>query len=1617
MRELKIFQEKIEAYRTTKAPKRYTQKDLAGAILLDKDELSKRLNAWKYPHKKISPLTCAQVQAIVCELARWGAIQTREEARELLTLMECPDFSFSDWSIPPLSNLRSAPERSSPTQIIPASTLQRGEKSAQLRAMQRDRTGILQARLESFVGRQTELDKIDQLIHTTMTTGGYITITGPAGQGKSSIIAKLVKTYGEEATAYHFIPFNPGPDYQVTLLRHLMVKLIVKHSLPDWYITSESRPVLYNNFLQMLFELAERGKQEVLFIDGLDQLVEDPYGERDLSFLPTNPPKGITFVLGSRPNETLHPLKLYKPHFTYDLPDLSRADFDHILQHRSVILEHTLAERFFEILDRNALYLDLLAKELAVRGDITDQQVEDIVRELADDPENLFSLTINRLRQQETLWNVVIKPVLGLLLETNEPLAREHLKQILNIDARIQIDAEQLNRGLEYLGGLLVTDEYRRYTLFHLKFRGYLRQNPKHSNKIHLFDTEDEQHLHQRFVDWCERGGQGGLASIWDQVPSDATEQGRRHYACQHYISHLFGAKDWQKLFRVLDEGSYGRAKVRHASSIRTYVLDLDIGRAAAASTYRAGGKAPHQLPRLWQYTLLRWSLAGRADDYPVAAFHLMLLLGQETKALELAELLTKPDYRVQVFLCITRHLIKQTERDQELEQMPLRTEQIIRSIPSERSQAGALMELGSILAQAGNSQEAKRIFRDVEQIISTFFRKEDQARKLTELSKRLAQEEYWQDAERVIHSLSQKRLQAQALIELGRLLAQAGYRKDAERIWQEAEHMLPSLKESGIMALTQRKQNIQKGPIWSHALVSTDLARALIQAERWQDAERVTRSISSRWSQAETLTDLGSAFVQVQRKKDAERVWEEARRVSYSISSNWSQARALTKLGKAFAQVQRWQDAKQVWRDAELVASSTLFRGSIRPITNSWEIKREIFILSSEWRQARVLIELGSALALAKRWQDAERVWQHAEQIIRFFSRKEGQARIALIQKRILALAESRQTKQLRREAKLLIRITSSEWSQARALTELGSALARAERWQDAERIIGSISHEECKVWAQTKLGNILVETGRWQDAERVIHSISKEGNKVEALTNLASRLVQAGQRPEAERIWRDTEQLLFSISYTKEGSKARALITLGNAIVQAQDGQDAERVWQEAERILFSLPKGRRKVEALTELSSTLAQARHWQDVERVIHFISKEGSKAEALIELGSALAQEGRWQEAERVWQDTKQLIIHLFSRKECQVWALTKLGGALAQAERRPEAERVWRDVEQRIRSFPHHESQTWALTHLGDVLAHAKLWQEAERIIRSISREKAQARALVDLSNALAEAKHWQDAERVIHSISDQESKVRALIGLGRAFAQAERWQEAEHVWWDAEQAIRSFSRKRSQTRMLTELGRRLAQAECWQEAERIIHSISDQKSKVWVLTELSGAFAQAERWQDAERVIRSLSQGRSKVWALTKLGSAMVHAQCWQDAERIWRDVEQMIPTISKEGSKVRALIELGNARADAQHRQDAERVWQEAEETIPTIFFKEEGKVEILYRLVDILAKHSEYDRIVNIAQREWLHTTSKDNALALFSLICSLISHDLDLGIAFYDAFTWADAFTHR
>ncbi|MEO9027200.1 MAG: hypothetical protein ABI413_00130, partial [Ktedonobacteraceae bacterium] len=112
-------------------------------------------------------------------------------------------------------------------------------------------------------------------------------------------------------------------------------------------------------------------------IDGLDLLETNANGTPDLSFLPDQPPAGMVFVVGTRPNKTRDYLKmLVKLRDEYELSKLSYEDFALMLQRRpEVALGEVLSSRLYEAMQGNALYLNLVVRVLLTYADLQPAEV------------------------------------------------------------------------------------------------------------------------------------------------------------------------------------------------------------------------------------------------------------------------------------------------------------------------------------------------------------------------------------------------------------------------------------------------------------------------------------------------------------------------------------------------------------------------------------------------------------------------------------------------------------------------------------------------------------------------------------------------------------------------------------------------------------------------------------------------------------------------------------------------------------------------------------------------------------------------------------------------------------------------------------------------------------------------------------------------------------------------------------------------------------------------------------------------------------------------------------------------------------------------------------------
>jgi len=183
MGDLKTFRERVQSLYHSVRPfahdRRPTVDDLAHAIGLSRAELSRRLNG----SGKLL-LTCANAQAILRTLAKWGALQTQAQAVDLLVLLGCAPFAPQEWQSPPLDQLA----RSSP--------------ASQARFEQGGNNLPLQT--TSFVGRDEELATLAELLASTP----LLSIVGAGGMGKTRLAIEL---------AVKLLPAHPDGCWLVSL--------------------------------------------------------------------------------------------------------------------------------------------------------------------------------------------------------------------------------------------------------------------------------------------------------------------------------------------------------------------------------------------------------------------------------------------------------------------------------------------------------------------------------------------------------------------------------------------------------------------------------------------------------------------------------------------------------------------------------------------------------------------------------------------------------------------------------------------------------------------------------------------------------------------------------------------------------------------------------------------------------------------------------------------------------------------------------------------------------------------------------------------------------------------------------------------------------------------------------------------------------------------------------------------------------------------------------------------------------------------------------------------------------------------------------------------------------
>jgi hypothetical protein len=1149
-----------------------------------------------------------------------------------------------------------------------------------------DQKESIQDLLDRFVGRGTELATLWQQVEEKMEHGGHVLLTGDAGQGKSSIIAKMLEKQGLDDTAYHFVPSQPGNEYHIPLLRSLMARLIQKYHIPARYVAGESYSILREYFRKILNEISARQGREVIFLDGVDQLETDSQNRRDLSFIPFPLPPGIVIVVGTRPNETLQQLKnLTHVDQATELPGLSRGDFELLLRHHKVVdLPSAIGNVLSERLKQNPLYLGLVAEELAKQPDLQSQS-EIIIARIANNPDNIFGITFARL-QKAPDWNDTVRPLLGLLLVAQEPLSAPQIAQILR-KAEVNV-----RTGIRDLGGLVARASQQKVTLFHSKLQEYLQPERVEADNTIQFSQGEVKQLHGSMARWCE---QGPLEDLWQPNFAPTSTDDYQEYARRHLITHLFGSGDYTHLFEILDAGNYEQAKLRDDQSARASASDLLLGCQAAAHPASTLEEGKIFLEKLWRYTLLRTSLTSRADAYPIEAFQALLALGKEQEASGLIELVTQPEQKLAALLVMARYLLTQPERVSEGRQLYSRIYEIASTLPQSQAKTDVLSQLTAVLIQTGYFAEAEEIARELQTNSRA-------AEALGEVSEAYCRQQNWPLAEEIARAIEVD--EAQMIRALSKLAAQhqsAARADEAERLWQETGARISTLTT----AEAQDQARIY-------------LAASYIQAQEWSRADETADILTSKPGKMKVLSQLALALTRKGLREQAETTWEKMREIKGVDQGEHDlvlqiEAMALAEVGNfstactiaendihhpsqkvaafghivsclirngAFEQILKTINPilrQYQYDDVDASDLDTLLIDLICQIAQAqqWEIAKKL-IRSLPRTGAKYKAMIGLAIELAKTGlpTQAEEAWAEAKTM---FLARTSQVKANVVS--VLATVQAK-TGQVA-EAKKNITILPDNQAKEYVWEKLALALVDMNQIAEAEEIAKNFATTQAQrnilryiSIAQMKAGfadqalatamsiddyeqqsNVLCDLvtvccqkQQWKLAEKIANQIPSSPIQGEAMKHILVGLVENGELPVAQDLAkaidnvyrRENAWYLILTSFARIGGSKGALEKLANNI------KKNERIKQKADcailialkqpglaaSIARTIPDSNEKSEALYNVAVSYARDRSWKQATELAGEIGDEKIYEKVCEDIAREYASAGEWQQA-------------------------------------------------------------------------------------------------------------------------------------------------------------------------------------------------------------------------------------------------------------------------------------------------------------------------------------------------------------------------------------------------
>jgi telomerase protein component 1 len=355
-------------------------------------------------------------------------------------------------------------------------------------------SGFVELRSSGFIGRTQLVSDIKSMIEGSFEGScPPVVISGEAGSGKSSLVAKLTHDLLQENSihelfiVYHFIGGSPSSVSIRNTLHRICSELVRAFELH--IEVQEEFDGLVTQFQSVLESIANRNQKRVLII--LDALNQLDYSNQShtLHWLPQNFPNGITALVSCLPSDCLNVLEQRKIPTHIHLPVLSKENCQEIVsqtlaRYKKKFTGHQLETILSKSGAVNPLYLTIVCEEFRVFGDFS--KLDQKLNQLAQDVPGLLDQVLARMELDH--GREIVANCLGLLECGRFGLLEEELLAITKL-SRYQWGEIFLSLKF-FLRPIGSSDSEKVLDFFHRQIskavhRRYFENNPDLQKRIH----------------------------------------------------------------------------------------------------------------------------------------------------------------------------------------------------------------------------------------------------------------------------------------------------------------------------------------------------------------------------------------------------------------------------------------------------------------------------------------------------------------------------------------------------------------------------------------------------------------------------------------------------------------------------------------------------------------------------------------------------------------------------------------------------------------------------------------------------------------------------------------------------------------------------------------------------------------------------------------------------------------------------------------------------------------------------------------------------------------------------------------------------------------------------